>query len=138
MDENLLQCSVIWEQKWLLKWKKISNRISHVLHQLSEAIALVLCTVKLSSQYGTELLSFCTAEHREGEYSPKLLDLIALIFMNDSLLYSQDTKENHSFSCRNVFVETSREAAKMLNHFKVKSPASFFTSSSQRPPDLGL
>lgn len=47
-NNTLLRCSVSWEQKELLKWNKISNMISHVLHQLSEAIAPGFCTVKFS------------------------------------------------------------------------------------------
>lgn len=114
-NENSPQRVISWEQKY---WNKTSNGISHVLHQLSEAVAAVIVLSEILN--GTELMSFFTEEHLEG----------------DRHLHSLDTKENHS---RMVFfkVKPVREAVKMLSHFKAGpwSPPSRFLSktSGSRP-----
>lgn len=63
-------------------------------------------------------MSFFTAEHHEGEYSPKLLDLIALIFMNDSLLYSQDTKEKSQLLLQELFCKNIKRSSQNVESFQ--------------------
>lgn len=117
-NENSPQRVISWEQKY---WNKTSNGISHVLHQLSEAVAVVIVLSKILN--GTELMSFFTEEHLEGNRH----------------LHSLDTKENHS---RMVFFKgkPAREAVEMLSHFKAGpwSPPSRFLSKTSRSRPLVL
>lgn len=77
------------------------------------------------------------AEHREGEYSPKLLGYAALVLMNDIPSDSQDTKEKSQYLLQQLGVKTAREAVKMLNNFKVDPLFPFPTISSAKPPRSG-